>query len=58
MMNLQSLRSNESLGVKFKDGIWAELYLKFWFEIEWRKINVESSKLPLHNITLEFHALR
>ena len=32
MMNLQNLGSKEKLRVKFKDGIWAELCLKIWFE--------------------------
>ena len=32
MLNLQNLGSKERLGVKFKDGICAELCLKLWFE--------------------------
>ena len=35
MMNRQNLGSKESLGVKFKDGIWAEMCLKLWFENDW-----------------------
>ena len=31
MMNIQSLGSKESAGVKFKEGICAELFLKLWF---------------------------
>ena len=32
MMNLRKLGSKESLGVKFIEGICAELCLKLWFE--------------------------
>ena len=32
MINIQNLGSNESLGIKFKDDIGAELCLKLWFE--------------------------
>ena len=34
-MDIQNMRSKESVGVKFKDGICAEFYLKLWFEIDW-----------------------
>ena len=35
MMNIQNLRSKESIGVKFKVGICAELCLRLWFESNW-----------------------
>ena len=35
MMNIQNLGSKEKSGVKFTDGISAELCLKFWFERNW-----------------------
>ena len=31
MMNIRNLGPKESLGVKFKDGICTELYLKLWY---------------------------
>ena len=34
MMNMQNLGSKEKLGVKFNDGISAELCLKLWFELD------------------------
>ena len=34
MMNIQNLGSKESLGVKFKDGICAELCANLWCESE------------------------
>ena len=35
MMNMLNLRSKESAGVKFKDGICVELCLKLWYESDW-----------------------
>ena len=45
MMNIQNLGSKEKLGVKFTDGISAELGLKLWFEGHWYfSNNTESGK--------------
>ena len=35
MMNIRNLGSKESVGVKFKEGIYTELCLKLWFESNW-----------------------
>ena len=35
MMNIRKLGSIETVGVKLKDDIWAELCLKLWFESDW-----------------------
>ena len=32
MMNIRNLGSKESVGVKFKDGIFAELCFRLWLE--------------------------
>ena len=40
MMNIRNLGSKESLGVKFKDGIYAEFSLKLWRESEWYFCNI------------------
>ena len=32
MMNIRNLGSKESLGAKFKEGIYTELCLQLWFE--------------------------
>ena len=32
MMNIQNLGSQESVGVKYVDGIGAKFFLKLWFE--------------------------
>ena len=40
MMNMQNLDSKESLGVKFNDGICAEMCLKLWFESDWYLFNI------------------
>ena len=42
-MNIQNLGSKESVGVKFKDGTRAEMYLKLWFESEWCFSNITES---------------
>ena len=39
MMTIRNLSSKGNLWVKFKDGIWAELCLKLWFE----KVTVQKS---------------
>ena len=39
MMTIRNLGSKGNLWVKFKDGIWAELCLKLWFE----KVTVQKS---------------
>ena len=44
MMNMQNLSSKESIGVKFKDDIRAELCLKFWFENNWYFCNITESE--------------
>ena len=41
-MNMQNLVSQESVGVKYIDGIYAELFLKVWFESDWYFCNTES----------------
>ena len=43
MMNIQNVGSEESLGVKYKDGICAELRLNFWFESDWYFSNITGS---------------
>ena len=43
MMNIQNVGSKESLGVKFKDSIFAELCLKHWFENGWYFCNITES---------------
>ena len=40
MMNIRNLVSKESLGVKFEDGICAELCLTLWFESDWYSCNI------------------
>ena len=35
MMNRKNVGSKELLGIKFKDSICTELYLKLWFESNW-----------------------
>ena len=35
MMNIGNLGSKENVGVKYKDGMCAELCLKLWFERDW-----------------------
>ena len=42
-MNLQNLGSKEKLGVKFKDDISTELFLKLWFERDWYFCNITES---------------
>ena len=39
---MQNLVSQESVGVKYIDGIYAELFLKVWFESDWYFCNIES----------------
>ena len=43
-MNIQILGSKESLWVKFKEGICAELHLKLWFESDWYLCNIAKSR--------------
>ena len=43
MMNLRNLGSKESLVVKFKDGIRAEMCLKLWFQSDWYFCNITES---------------
>ena len=38
------LGSKESLGVKFKDGMYAKLHLKLWFESDWYFCNITWSQ--------------
>ena len=35
MINIQNLGSKGSVGVKYKDEIYAKLCLKLWFESNW-----------------------
>ena len=34
-MNIWNIGSKESLGIKFEDGIFAKLHLKFWCKSDW-----------------------
>ena len=45
MRNIRNLFSKESVGVKLKEGICAELSLKLWFESDWYFCNIKSSKI-------------
>ena len=49
MMNMWNLGSKESLWVKLKDGICAELCLKLWFE----KVTVQKSIVELWTVILD-----
>ena len=40
MMSMRNLGSKESLGVKFKDDICAELRFKLWFKSDWYFCNM------------------
>ena len=42
MMNIRNLGLEESVKVKYKDGICAELCLKLWFKSAWYFCNIES----------------
>ena len=44
MMNIRNLGSKESLEMKFKDSIYAELCLKLWFESDWYFCNIAESR--------------
>ena len=43
MMNIGNLGSKESIGVKYKDGTYALLCLKLWFESDWYFCNITES---------------
>ena len=43
-MNMQNLGSQESVGVKYIDDIYAEFRLKFWFESDLYFCNVTESR--------------
>ena len=43
MINTQNLGLKENLGVKFKDRVCAELWLKLWFESDWCFCNITES---------------
>ena len=54
MMNIWNLGSKESLEVKFKEGIWAELCLNLWFEnrmVLKATLQKESPKQSLPKVT-------
>ena len=65
MINRQNLGSKESVGVRFKEGICAELCLKLWSERDWHfvilqvtmvlkaTLQKESSKQSLPKVTSE-----
>ena len=44
MMNIQNLGSQESIGVKYINGICAKFCLKFWFESSWYFCNIIESR--------------
>ena len=43
-MNKQNLGSKENVGVKFKEDICADLFLKLWFESGWYICNITWSR--------------
>ena len=43
-MNIQNLGSKESVGVKYIDGIYAQFFLKVWFESNWYFCNITESR--------------
>ena len=43
MMNIQNLGLQESVRVKFKEGICVELCLKLWFERDWYFCDITKS---------------
>ena len=43
MINIWNLGSKWQIGVKYKDEICAELYLKLWFESDWYFCNITES---------------
>ena len=63
MMNMQNLGSQESVGIKYVDGIYAEFCLKLWSESDCYFCNItelvlnaiqkQSSKQSLHKVSSE-----
>ena len=63
MMNIWNLVSQESIGVRYIDGICAKFCLKLWFGSNWYfavllkqdgfKCDPEISKQPLHKVSPE-----
>ena len=43
MMNIRNLHSKEGIGVKSKEDLHDELYLKLWFESDWYFCNITES---------------
>ena len=44
MMNIQNQGSQESIGVKYIDNIYAKFCLKLWFESDWYFCNITESR--------------
>ena len=44
MRNKQNLGSKENVGVKVKEDICADLFLKLWFESDWHICNITWSR--------------